>query len=116
MAHADGQHGADTEKEKAMTTPNPMSVVEALEEQRRQMDYPELPPAFALTMKRMLDEALPLARSMQEKLEGYDGLVKYKEALEWLIKWRYVHETYPNPEYVDDYPAIIREMLGGKHE
>ena len=33
----------------------------ALEEQRRQMDYPDLPPAFALTMKRMLDEAIRAA-------------------------------------------------------
>ena len=33
-------------------------LVEALEEQRRQMEFPDLPKAFALTMKRMIDGAL----------------------------------------------------------
>jgi len=33
-------------------------LVEAMEEQYRQMDFPDLPKAFALTMKRMIDTAL----------------------------------------------------------
>ena len=33
-------------------------LVHALQEQRRQMDFPGLPEAFALTMKRMIDSAL----------------------------------------------------------
>lgn len=34
------------------------ALVDALQEQRRQMEFPELPKAFALTMKRMIDKAL----------------------------------------------------------
>ena len=40
-------------------------LVAALEEQRRQMEFPGLPEAFALTMKRMIDAAL------RERGEGH---------------------------------------------
>lgn len=81
-----------------MTTPDPMSVVEALEflnslARDCHAQNKLVRPAFILDKTQ---KALPLARSMQEKLERYDELVEKAEALEFLKR---------------QYPAFFREVL-----
>jgi septal ring factor EnvC (AmiA/AmiB activator) len=46
------------ERELAAAQAERDKLAAALKEQRTQMDYPELPPAFAETMKRMIDAAM----------------------------------------------------------
>ncbi|HJS82294.1 MAG TPA: hypothetical protein VJ742_05605, partial [Nitrososphaera sp.] len=71
-----------------MTTPSPHPVVVALEDNIQML---EITMSTTGHIDAMCDEAikegkaaLPLARSMVEKLERYDELVEKAEALEWM--------------------------------
>lgn len=117
---------------KAMTKPDYQSVVTALEvfahhDLCKQVagnaqgnDSPVFGRDKALLVLgdfRRAAEALPLARSMVEKLERYDELVEKAEALEWVI----AHKEYLGVERVllmlaamPNCPAIIKRYLGDK--
>lgn len=107
------------EGELSVTKPNPISVViEALEAGVKNTkllidDHHHTYEMDAVAIE-VLQDALPIAREMAEKLERYDELVEKADALGWALHRLGLNRTWLLEQ--PDCPAIIKTMLAERKD